>query len=176
MSDTETRTEDQHFTPSNDTTNNHAESINVTDGVDGATFNVTIVSAPSYSCKIQVAASEIVQEIYRALIEREESCHRTCFSLQFNGQTLDLFADLKSIEGLGENAEIRVVEGRDLAYCLRFDLERYTTREVRNHVKHIHDLLNSIKMCDAYVGKEQMSLSFLSSVTMGDILGKCHFS
>nr|VZH94976.1 unnamed protein product [Spirometra erinaceieuropaei] len=47
--------------------------------------------------------------------------------------------------------------------------QRYTTREVRNHVKHINELLNSIKVRDAYAGRDQMSLSFLSSVTMGDI-------
>uniref|UniRef100_A0A5K3EIG9 Clu domain-containing protein n=2 Tax=Mesocestoides corti TaxID=53468 RepID=A0A5K3EIG9_MESCO len=134
------------------------ENLLSVDSIDGATFNVTIVFPSSDTCSLQVAASEIVQEIYRALIEREESCHRTCFSLQFNGQTLDMFTDLKSVDGLGENSEIRVLE------------ERYTTREVRNHVRHVHDILNSIKLRDAYAGREQMSLSFLSSVTLGDIL------
>ena len=51
-------------------------------------------------------------------------------------------------------------------------LERYNTREVRYHVKHLLEILNSIKLKDAYGGRDQMSLSFLSSITMGDILGK----
>ncbi len=93
----------------NNNTEKPTDTVNATD--DNSAFNVTITLPSSDSCKLQVAASEIVQEIYRALVEREESCHRTCFSLQFNGQTLDLFADLKSIEGLGEGSEIKVVEG-----------------------------------------------------------------
>lgn len=54
---------------------------------------------------------ELVQEIYQVLIDREESCHRTCFSLQLDGQTLDNFAELKSIDGLKEGSVIKVVEG-----------------------------------------------------------------
>ena len=42
---------------------------------------------------------ELVQEIHQLLMDREETCHRTCFSLQLNGNTLDNFAELKSIEG-----------------------------------------------------------------------------
>ena len=43
---------------------------------------------------------ELVQEIHQLLMDREETCHRTCFSLQLNGNTLDNFAELKSIEGM----------------------------------------------------------------------------
>ncbi|KAL5970957.1 Protein clueles [Taenia solium] len=140
--------------PSHDSKENLAS----VDGIDGVSYYVNVIFPNSDACKIQVSSGEIVQEIHRALMEREESCHRTCFSLHFNDQTLDLFTDLKSIEGLEEGSEIRVVE------------ERYTTREVRNHVKHVLEILNSIKLRDAYAGREQMSLSFLSSVTLGDIL------
>ncbi|KAL5108747.1 hypothetical protein TcWFU_003603 [Taenia crassiceps] len=134
------------------------ENLASVDGIDGVSYYVNVIFPNSDACKVQVSSGEIVQEIHRALMEREDSCHRTCFSLHFNDQTLDLFTDLKSIEGLEEGSEIRVVE------------ERYTTREVRNHVKHVLEILNSIKLRDAYAGKEQMSLSFLSSVTLGDIL------
>lgn len=54
---------------------------------------------------------EMVQEIYQVLIDREDTCHRTCFSLQLDGTTLDSFAELKSIEGLKEGSVIKVVEG-----------------------------------------------------------------
>jgi len=53
----------------------------------------------------------MVQEIHQLLMDREDTCHRTCFSLQFNGNTLDNFSELKSIEGLKEGSEIKVVEG-----------------------------------------------------------------
>ena len=54
---------------------------------------------------------ELVQEIYQVLIDREDTCHRTCFSLQLDGTTLDNFAELKTIEGLKEGSVINVVEG-----------------------------------------------------------------
>ena len=54
---------------------------------------------------------ELVQEIHQVLIDREDSCHRTCFSLQLDGQILDNFAELKSIPDLKEGTIIDVVEG-----------------------------------------------------------------
>lgn len=87
------------------------ENLASVDGIDGVSYYVNVIFPNSDTCKVQVSSGEIVQEIHRALIEREESCHRTCFSLHFNDQTLDLFTDLKSIEGLEEGSEIRVVEG-----------------------------------------------------------------
>ena len=53
---------------------------------------------------------ELVQEIHQLLMDREETCHRTCFSLQLNGNTLDNFAELKSIEGLTDGVDLKVVE------------------------------------------------------------------
>ena len=54
---------------------------------------------------------ELVQEIYQILIDKEETCHRTCFSLQLDGTTLDNFAELKNVEGLKEGSVLKVVEG-----------------------------------------------------------------
>ena len=52
---------------------------------------------------------EMVQEIHQLLMDREDTCHRTCFSLQLNGTTLDNFAELKNIEGLKEGSVIKVL-------------------------------------------------------------------
>lgn len=46
------------------------------------------------------------------LMDREDTCHRTCFSLQLDGNVLDNFAELKSIEGLQEGSLLKVVEGQ----------------------------------------------------------------
>ena len=59
----------------------------------------------------QVSSMELVQEIHQVLMDREDTCHRTCFSLQLDGVTLDNFSELKSIEGLKEGSVIKVVEG-----------------------------------------------------------------
>jgi len=52
---------------------------------------------------------EMVQEIHQLLMDREDTCHRTCFSLQLNGVSLDNFAELKNIDGLKEGSVIKVV-------------------------------------------------------------------
>lgn len=56
----------------------------------------------------------MVQEIHQVLMDREDTCHRTCFSLQLDGNVLDNFAELKSIEGLQEGSQLKVVEGEAL--------------------------------------------------------------
>ena len=70
---------------------------------------------------------ELVQEIYQVLTDKEDTCHRTCFSLQHNGQVLDNFAELKTIEGLKEGSIIKVVEGKCLLLgtVLSYFCERY---------------------------------------------------
>ncbi|XP_041979398.1 clustered mitochondria protein homolog isoform X1 [Aricia agestis] len=123
-------------------------------------FTVKIVSPRAEPLDIQVSSMELVQEIHQVLMDREDTCHRTCFSLQLDGVTLDNFAELKNIEGLKEGSVIKVVE------------EPYTMREARIHVRHVRDLLKSIDYVDAYAGQECSSLAFLNIITQGDILEK----
>ncbi|VEL40829.1 unnamed protein product [Protopolystoma xenopodis] len=122
----------------------------------------------------KVSSFQEVDEIQKVLTEREETCHRTCFSLTFNGKTLDPFSELKNIEGLGDGAELRVVEGSYTFFGIAFSTERYNLREAKNHVRHVHSVLHSVDLRDAYLGREQMSLSFVTSITGNDILGKWH--
>ena len=109
---------------------------------------------------IQVSSMELVQEIHQLLMDREDTCHRTCFSLQLDGNTLDNFAELKTVEGLKEGSLVKVVE------------EPYTMREARIHVRHVRDLLKSIDPCDSYNGVDCASLSFLNTVCAGDVMEK----
>lgn len=123
-------------------------------------FSVKIVCPGMEPFDIQVSSMELVQEIHQLLMDREDTCHRTCFSLQLDGNTLDNFAELKNVEGLKEGSTIKVVE------------EPYTMREARIHVRHVRDLLKSLDPADAYNGVECNSLSFLNTITQGDILEK----
>lgn len=102
---------------------------------------------------------EMVQEIHHLLMDREDTCHRTCFSLQLDGNTLDNFAELKNVEGLKEGSVLEVVK------------QPYTVREARIHIRHIRDLLKSLDTADAYNGLECNSLSFLNIIAQGDIFG-----
>uniref|UniRef100_A0A182JQA8 Clustered mitochondria protein homolog n=1 Tax=Anopheles christyi TaxID=43041 RepID=A0A182JQA8_9DIPT len=123
-------------------------------------FTVQVLSPGVEPLSIQVSSMELVQEIHQLLMDREDTCHRTCFSLQLDGRTLDNFAELKNIEGLQEGSVIRVVE------------EPYTMREARIHVRHVRDLLKSLDPADAYNGVDCSSLTFLHTITMGDIMEK----
>ncbi|KAM6946469.1 clustered mitochondria protein homolog [Aplochiton taeniatus] len=120
-------------------------------------FTVKIQAPGAEPFDLQVSPQEMVQEIHQVLMDREDTCHRTCFSLQLDGNVLDNFAELKTIEGLQEGSLLKVVE------------EPYTVREARIHVRHIRDLLKSLDPSDAYNGVDCNSLSFLSLYTDGDL-------
>jgi protein TIF31 len=121
-------------------------------------FSVQILSPGIEPLAIQVSSMELVQEIHQLLMDREDTCHRTCFSLQLDGVTLDNFAELKNIEGLKEGSTVKVVE------------EPYTMREARIHVRHVRDLLKSMDPADAYNGVDCSSLTFLHTITQGEFL------
>ncbi|CDQ96649.1 unnamed protein product [Oncorhynchus mykiss] len=124
-------------------------------------FTVKIQAPGTEPFDLQVSPQEMVQEIHQVLMDREDTCHRTCFSLQLDSNVLDNFAELKSIEGLQEGSLLKVVE------------EPYTVREARIHVRHIRDLLKGLDPSDAYNGVDCNSLSFLSVFTDGDLGGVC---
>ncbi|RMC10580.1 hypothetical protein DUI87_12291 [Hirundo rustica rustica] len=146
-------------------------------GEDGNDQEVIVIQDTGFTVKIcapgiepfslQVSPQEMVQEIHQVLMDREDTCHRTCFSLQLDGNVLDNFAELKTIEGLQEGSLLKVVEGKLLQTWE--GMEPYTVREARIHVRHIRDLLKSLDPSDAFNGVDCNSLSFLSVFTEGDL-------
>ncbi|MFH4976175.1 hypothetical protein AB6A40_002884 [Gnathostoma spinigerum] len=119
-------------------------------------YRIHIVSPGSEPFDLQVNPSEMVQELHQVLLERESTCHRTCFSLQLDGVTLDHFTELKNISGLKDGSVLKVVE------------EPYTTREARIHLRHVRELIRSLDTSDAYTGMDGASLTYLPSMTLGD--------
>ncbi|XP_069070793.1 clustered mitochondria protein homolog isoform X2 [Pleurodeles waltl] len=120
-------------------------------------FNVKIQLPGADALDLQVSPRELVQEIVQVLMEHEDSCHRTCFSLQHEGSVLDSFSELTVVEGLKDGSLLKVIE------------EPYTIREVRIHIRHFRDLLKSLDPVDAYNGVDCNSLSFLNIISEGDI-------
>lgn len=98
-----------------------------------------------------------VQDLRQVVLDRPESCHRTCFSLQIDGVRLDDFAELHMIEGLKDGAVVKVVE------------EPYSVREARIHLRRIKDLLSTNFHINAYSAVDHLSLSFLSAVAGIDV-------
>lgn len=136
-------------------TNGINEDTDVLEILQDVGFSVQILSPGVEPLSIQVTSMELVQEIHQLLMDREDTCHRTCFSLQLDGITLDNFAELKNIEGLKEGSIVKVLE------------EPYTMREARIHVRHVRDLLKSMDPADAYNGVDCSSLTFLHTITQG---------
>ena len=59
----------------------------------------------------QFSPQDNVQDMRQVVLDRPESCYKTCFSLQLDGMRLDDFAELHMIEGLKDGVTIKVVEG-----------------------------------------------------------------
>ncbi|VDK79802.1 unnamed protein product [Litomosoides sigmodontis] len=151
-----------------------------------ATFRIRIIAPGAEPFDLQVSSSEMVQELHQVLLERESTCHRTCFSLQLNGVSLDHFTELKNVAGLRDGSVLRVVEGKDMASSVSIYIrpvlklllswginihhyrKPYTVREARIHVRHVRDLIRSLDMSDAVNGTDGASLSYLATMTLGD--------
>ncbi|XP_076835509.1 clustered mitochondria protein homolog isoform X2 [Brachyhypopomus gauderio] len=119
------------------------------DASDDNGFTIKIQAPGIEPTDFQVSPLAMVQEIKQVLMDRKETCHRTCFSLQLEGSMLDNFSHLSTITSLKEGSLLKIVE------------EPYTVREVRVHLRHIRELLKSMDPADAYNGMEGSSLTFL---------------
>ena len=104
-----------------------------------------------------MSTGELVNDLRGYITDREDCCHRTCFSLQYNGIPMDHFAELRSVEGLKDHSVFKVVE------------EPYTTREARLHIRHVRDLIKSLDTSDAMNGLNGASISYLNTITEGEI-------
>ncbi|UJR33486.1 hypothetical protein I4U23_020931 [Adineta vaga] len=122
-----------------------------------SSFNIRIHAPGLETFELPVTTSELVQEIHQVLMDKEETCHRTCFSLQLDGNILDNFTELKNIENLKEGSLLKVIE------------EQYTVREVRIHVRHVNELIHSCDPIDAYNGTNGYSLCIVNDITNTDI-------
>lgn len=124
-------------------------------GDQSITVKVDVPGAKSF--ELAVSTGELVNDLRGYITDREDCCHRTCFSLQYEGVPMDHFAELRSIEGLKDGSVFKVVE------------EPYTIREARLHVRHVRDLIKSLDASDAMNGLNGASISYLNTITEGDI-------
>ncbi|XP_031550707.1 clustered mitochondria protein homolog [Actinia tenebrosa] len=116
-----------------------------------------IVPGTSEPVTAMFSLQDNVQDLRQIVLDRPESCYRTCFSLVFDGTRLDDFAELHMIEGLKDNCVIKIVE------------EPYTVREARIHLRRLKDLLSTSFQANAHSAVDNLSLSFLSAVTGADV-------
>ena len=67
-----------------------------------------------------------MQEIHQMLMNKQETCNRTCFSLKLDGVSMEKFCELKTIESLKEGSIIKLVEGK-------FYVKNYLCEKVFEH-------------------------------------------
>lgn len=130
------------------------------DGDKSQLGNVTLhflIPGTSEPVSALFSPQDNVQDMRQVVLDRPESCYKTCFSLQLDGMRLDDFAELHMIEGLKDGVTIKVVE------------EPYSVREARIHLRRIKDLLNTNFQVNAYSAVDHLSLSFLSAVAGVDV-------
>ncbi|XP_058850283.1 clustered mitochondria protein homolog isoform X1 [Acipenser ruthenus] len=123
--------------------------------VQDAAFPVKIQVPGVELFELQVRGRELAQSLLHALGEREETCQRTCYSLQLQGVALDPLSELGAVEGLAPGAVLRLIE------------EPYSLQDARVHVARLQELLRSLDPHDALRGRAGRSLSFLASVASG---------
>ncbi|CAB4040212.1 clustered mitochondria homolog, partial [Paramuricea clavata] len=100
-----------------------------------------------------ISSHETIQDIRQVVLDRQESCFRTCVSLHFDGKRLDDFAELHTIEGLKDDSVVKIVE------------ESYSVREARIHVRRLRDLLSTSFENNAHNAADNLSLSFSVAVS-----------
>ncbi|KAL1839026.1 hypothetical protein VTJ49DRAFT_1926 [Mycothermus thermophilus] len=110
-----------------------AETAETAEQVDDAPFVVKIVLPHDASQPLELPVSplEQIHEIRQSVIEHPSAVQYTCFHLEHEGRRLNDFAQISDIEGLGPDAELRVVE------------DPYTEKEARIHVMRIRELIGA---------------------------------
>ena len=78
----------------------------------------------------QFSLQDNVQDLRQIVLDRPESCYRTCFSLQIDGVRLDDFAELHMIEGLKDDATVKVVEGSSLVITVFLSCDKCTSPQI----------------------------------------------
>ncbi|KAM3601450.1 uncharacterized protein V6R79_013123 [Siganus canaliculatus] len=147
--------ETQEDVPSEEPDTDGNKQLSIRDIVDLQEISFTIKIQPpgTESFELQVSGQLLVAELHQVLMEHELTCHRTCFSLQLGGATMDSLTDLCSIPGIQDGALIKVVE------------DSYSVRDARLHLKHVRELLKSLDPADAHNGVNCSSLSYLTFYT-----------
>ncbi|TPX12117.1 uncharacterized protein E0L32_007232 [Thyridium curvatum] len=109
---------------------------NPEDGAEQASEDamfVLSIALPNSSEKLQLMVSphEQVHEIRQSIIELPSALQYSCFHLEHQGQRINDFSQISEIEGIGPDAEIRLVE------------DPYTEKEARIHLVRVRELIGA---------------------------------
>nr|CAD2151370.1 unnamed protein product [Meloidogyne enterolobii] len=134
-------------------TNTVEEKLSSSDSNETKFFRIKIAVPGGENIEVQISDGDIVQELYQMLLEKDSTCHRTCFRLYYEGNPLDQFTEIKNIPNIQDQVVFTVVE------------EPYNIREARTHVRHLREIVRSHDISDAANGVEFASFTCLSQIT-----------
>merc|ERR1711879_766313 len=107
-------------------------------------FSIKVISPTGKELTLQTSLGDNVQDLKQMLFEAPEICHITSYSLEFNGETINDFAELKDLAGVEEGSVFTMKETPYSEFCSRL------------HVRRVRDLLSN---------RTEKPLSVLSTLT-----------
>lgn len=102
---------------------------------------------------LQVSGQMLVAELRQVLMDHEITCHRTCFSLQLGGTTLDSLTELHSIQGIQNRALIKLVEGDCLYLCFKFYFSQSNVNTQTGSVNCVFHFIQTVEQVAGFVVK-----------------------
>lgn len=81
--------------------------------------------------------------MHQLLMEHENTCHRTCFSVRLGGVSLDSHTKISSIQGVQEGAVIKLEEGNYLLFYFFLTFRGYYSQ----HQHRIYVTAHSPHLC-----------------------------
>ncbi|CAI8049028.1 Clustered mitochondria protein homolog [Geodia barretti] len=116
------------------------------------------LALPGVSSPVEVVMStrDTVHDLSQLLLERPESCYRTCTSAWHRKRRLDDFSELGMVEEL---------QGGDLVELME---EPYTQKDIRIHLQRLRELLTVSPFQQSLTNADGMTLSLLSAITLRD--------
>ncbi|KAJ2848641.1 Intracellular distribution of mitochondria [Coemansia brasiliensis] len=114
-------------------------------------YKLTVKAPNGAQVPVLATAQETVQDIKQVVSETPSTVEYSCFSLQFNGQRLNDFAELGELD-LELECQLDLIE------------EEYTEREARLHVSRLRDLLTNTVTASADVAGVDAGVSVFDTI------------
>ncbi|KAJ2557094.1 Intracellular distribution of mitochondria [Coemansia sp. RSA 1933] len=115
-------------------------------------YRLTITTPNGATIPIVATAQETIQDLKQVVSETPATIEYSCFYLALDGQRLNDYAELGSIDALQKDAQLVVVE------------DQYTEREARLHVSRLRDLLVGSTTANPIVAGLDAGASIFSTV------------
>uniref|UniRef100_A0A0N5BFZ2 Clu domain-containing protein n=1 Tax=Strongyloides papillosus TaxID=174720 RepID=A0A0N5BFZ2_STREA len=138
---------------SNPVTPSHEHGEECINGCENDKLVQVKISLPNNaSFEATLSTKEPSLELFQVISEREDCCYRTCYQLVTKGIRLDTFTELEKLVNL-ENGDV-----------IEFVQSDYSTREARDHVRRMCDILNINDISTYVLNKNGSSFNYMGNM------------